>query len=394
MKIGVMTYWTSSNNYGQMLQAWALQKWLKENGHDPYIIRYDPTRNERALKKAIYRRRILNIIRIYPIVIKLFNYKKEKHRKELYHKSSSKDYLRSFKEFKENHLVFSEECYYSLKELRDNPPIADMYIAGSDQVWHGLLNDDENKSMFLDFGRPDIKRISYAASFGRIKYPKKLNLKLRKNLERFNAISVRERAGVDICRNIGLDAIHVCDPTLLMSKSGYSELLETTQTPIGSDYVFIYSLNIKDAKEYRWGELKRFLRKSNLKVKVTNANGYLLGAELFGNEVEYDYATIPQWLKNIEKASFVVTSSFHGIVFSIILHTPFVYVPLKGILARSNSRITDLLDKLQLNNRILSDTTTYEWVTSNDIEWDKVDKLLEKFCKSSITYLKMYCGEN
>ena len=124
------------------------------------------------------------------------------------------------------------------------------------------------------------------------------------------------------------------------------------------------------------------------KVVVTPAAGYNESAELFGSEVEYLYATPAQWIAQIASASLVVTTSFHGIAFSILMHTPFVYVPLKGEFQGANNRILDLLRDLRLEERILSERTTYGSIIARPIDWASVDTLLARMRQDSLEFLK------
>ena len=136
MKIGIMTYWTSEENYGQILQGYALQQVLRNMGHEPFLIRYD------------YR---------YEPGQMPFN------RPEHFH-------TRHFEDFRQKYMVVSDKEYMSYHELVSAPPKADSYIVGSDQVWYLGLNP-ENKlnrlhAYFLDFGGEDIQRYAVAASWG------------------------------------------------------------------------------------------------------------------------------------------------------------------------------------------------------------------------------------
>mgnify|MGYP003365597488 CR=1 FL=1 len=380
MKIGIITFWNSNDNYGQLLQAWALQKWLKRNGHNPFIIKYTlQTPNTPLIKKiAIY---FFKTILIYPIFVKLFNIIKQKKRLQINH-----DNLRQFNRFRNDELIFSKNEYNCLIDLQKFPPEADCYITGSDQVWAQLLSFEENQAYFLNFGNEKIKRIAYAPSFSMLNYPPKLINKLQQQLKKFNAISVREKTGLNICNKAGFKAETVCDPTLLLNANDYADIIEKQNNT--SNYIYIYSLNISSKKDIYWDELYSFASNHNLKIRVTTASGYIPAKEIFNKKhVEYDYATISKWLFNIQNAQLVVTSSFHGIVFSIIMHTPFIYIPLKGKFSKGNNRITDLLDYLELNHRILKTNTTFTDIYNSKIHWNKVFNLLNTYQEKSKLFL-------
>ena len=265
--------------------------------------------------------------------------------------------------------------YRSLSELQKNPPEADAYIAGSDQVWGKLLSRPESLVYYLQFGRKETKRIAYAASFGRSSYPEELRPRLRNCLRVFDALSCREYDGVKICQQEGFEAIKALDPTLLLPKPVYESLISNAPTA-PFKYVFIYSINIDSAEDIRWEQLKAYCEANSLEVVVTHASGYREGVELYAGAY-YVYPTIEHWLSLIAHAQMVVTTSFHGVALSIALGRPFVFVPLKGEHSNSNNRVVDLLADLSLTDRILSKHSTYSSLFSKPIDYMKVHELLQ-----------------
>ena len=376
-KTGVLTFWYGDSNYGQILQCYALQRVLEQLGCEPYVVRFVGY-GESRLRKLV--KQLLPFLRRKP---------------------SPTDRLRGFEAFRKRHFRMSP-LYTSIAQIRSCPPRYDAYIAGSDQIWKQSLRNPQQPAYFLDFGRPEVRRIAYAASFGMEHYPDGDKAQLKGLLQRFDAISCREYSGVEICRDLGLAATKVLDPTLLLTRENYEALQSTPpkgQSPVGSRAIgerkrrrarrrggfFIYSLNISSASEIRWSELREAVEG---KVVVTPAAGYNESAELFGSEVEYLYATPAQWIAQIASASLVVTTSFHGIAFSILMHTPFVYVPLKGEFQGANNRILDLLRDLRLEERILSERTTYGSIIARPIDWASVDTLLARMRQDSLEFLK------
>ena len=372
-KTGVLTFWYGDSNYGQILQCYALQRVLEQLGREPYVIRFVGY-GESRLRKLVKQ--------LLPFLCR---------------KPSPTDRLRGFEAFRREHFRMSP-LYTSIAQIRSCPPRYDAYIAGSDQIWKQSLRNPQQPAYFLDFGRPEVRRIAYAASFGMETYPDGDKAQLKGLLQRFDAISCREYSGVEICRDLGLDAAKVLDPTLLLTKEEYlneneNENEKAAKANEGKNSslftlhssLFIYSLNISSASEIRWSELREAVEG---KVVVTPAAGYNESAELFGSEVEYLYATPAQWIAQIASASLVVTTSFHGIAFSILMHTPFVYVPLKGEFQGANNRILDLLRDLRLEERILSERATYGSIIARPIDWASVDTLLERMRQDSLEFLK------
>lgn len=384
MRIGIITFWRSEDNYGQQLQCWALQQVLVEMGHTPFLIRYvEKCCSEK--RKMLFFLRLLKYFLIYPVVQYVIWKKKDSKRKRLVWVNKGKNIKRCFEEFRESHLYYSDKIYYGLNDLQNAPPIADVYICGSDQVWGNILqfNNDEYTSYFLNFGSSSIKRIAYAASYGMISYPKDKKNLLREQLSRFDTISCREKAGVSICNSVGIKASHVLDPTLLLSSFQYETKLKICNSNY-NNYIYVYSLNICQPSDMNWNDLRSFALRNNKEVIVTPSTGYYVAEEIFDN-VNYLYATIPEWVSLIKYCSLFVASSFHGIVFSILFHRPFVYVPVRGKYSIGNNRVLELLDELHLNSCILNANFSYQWV---NIDWDEVDAILEKRKILSLSFLK------
>lgn len=380
MKIGVMTFWSGDGNYGQILQCWALQQYLRIKGHSPYVIRYIPTKYNSRVRRILKKILPVPFLRnVSTIIFRHSDYIANRRQQK-------KAKLRHFEGFRKDYLTFSDRVYTSIAQLRLNPPVADCYIVGSDQVWAQLLSNQNNQAFFLNFGFDKTKRIAYAPSFAMEDYPIELQSELHRMLEKFDALSVREYAGQEICSKIGFDEVEkVLDPTLLLSAVDYEGIMPKTIMP--KPYVFIYSLNIDSSEEIRWNELRNAIDSSECEVKVTPASGYFDGKELFGNAVSYIYATPTEWLALIRDAQMVVTTSFHGVVFSIIFKTPFVYVPLEGKYAKGNSRILDLLHDLGLEKRILTSDVRYESIGIEPIDWNNVELKMSSLRKQSENYL-------
>ena len=321
MKIAVLTFWTSNSNYGQILQCWALQEILKSFGHEPFVIRYShhSYTNVWGIPRRYLPMELISDLRLLLKSPKQF-VKRQKIKRL--------DRKRDFDLFRRK-IAFSNEVYFSLEELQKYPPQADCYIVGSDQVWAQLLSSNECRAYYLDFGHKSIKRIAYAPSFSLEKYPDNLVAELSINLSRFNALSVREDVGKTICQQAGFCAEKVLDPTLLLDRQKYIESVGNIVEK-KENQLLIYSINILNSEDIRWRELKEVSNEMNLLTKIIPSSGYIEGDELFGRDAIYEYPTVEKFLDEILQSKLFVTTSFHGIVFSILMHTPFVYVPLKG----------------------------------------------------------------
>jgi hypothetical protein len=382
MKVGVITFWQSNDNYGQQLQCWALQQALIRLGHDPFLIRYDA--DYASTRRKTTKEKIGMVITVKP----LFKYlcSKWSHRKAYKFNEDKKETSinRNFKSFREEKLNVSPTIYKGINELRSHPPVADVYITGSDQVWAKLLDNPENEAFFLNFGDNRVRRIAYAPSFSMPEYPKNLRNRLRKQLSHFNAISVREETGKRICENVGVHVITVLDPTLLLSQDVYNGLIGFTFTEL---YLYIYHLNVMEAEELAWSQIKSYSERNGLKVKATTSSGYIPGREMLDG-ANYEYSTIPQWLNNIKCAQCVITPSFHGVVFSLIFHTRVIFMPLEGPRGRGNNRVIDLFKKLGLDFFIYDRNVPIEEYFVHPIDWIKVDNQLDDLRTMSLNFLQ------
>ena len=292
---------------------------------------------------------------------------------------------RHFNKFRNKHIKQSLLCYNNLCELRAHYPKADCYIAGSDQIWAQLLSFEDNKSFYLDFGPKDMKRISYAPSFAMNQYPKNLEEILKKELSLFDVISVREQSGVEICKQIGFNAKLVLDPTMLLSITDYEKIIQhpTTTGP----YCFIYAVNVSDPELFDWNNFRDHNTNHNIDSIAVWAN------RMDGQMMEtlqgahYVYPRIEEWLGYIKDAEYCLTSSFHGVVFSIIFHTPFIVVLRPDSQFAGNDRIMTLLSNLGIENRILVAGGNNTNILNEKIIWEDIDKKLDKLRRESISFL-------
>ena len=259
------------------------------------------------------------------------------------------------------------------KELFDSIH-PDAFVVGSDQVWAPASNVpiDYLGNMFLDFA-PDFKgkRVAYAASFGggEWTYTPEWTEMCRKLAKKFDAISVREESGVKLCKeHLGVEAKHVLDPTLLLTAEEYATLLPKPQKK--TDYLFAYILDISAEKRTF---LKKVADRFGLRLVIKGANDDLKWED-----------SIEGWLSDIRNATFVVTDSFHGSVFSILFHRPFLSII---NIKRGADRFTSLLSKLGLLDRLIDETVKTEDI-SKEINWDAVDCKLSVEREFSVNFLK------
>ena len=333
MKIGIMTFWWSEDNYGQLLQCYALQKYLRDKGHDAYLIRYDP-RNDYG-KTKLY---IKLLKALSPIRLSKYIRNKIRHHKSI---TEQKQNPRNFDSFRNTYIKQSEKLYTSYNQLKEDPPDADVYIVGSDQVWN-FYNQPVHKcknlihAYFLDFGNKEAKRVSYAASWSINNLNKDISEEIRPLLHEFDYVSVREKSGINLCRKCGFDTAEFrCDPTLLLTADNYRSLYKENDDTFKrkNPYLFLYMLN--NTCDFDIQKVYEFAERKNLEIVYVTGNGKI-------DRYEKTFATIPQWLSLIDNAEYVVTNSFHCCVFSLLFEKKFGVVPLTKTLAGMNSRIETL----------------------------------------------------
>lgn len=381
MRIGIVTYWSSSDNYGQQLQCFALQKYLIGLGHDAYLIKYMPTSHIPLW------RRIARSIK-YRLLVSFQQKEKDKRLKLICERNKLLNCRRGFKEFRDKYIKSTEIVYRNIKELRNNPPAADIYICGSDQVWNNSLSDPDTAGWFLDFGKPTVKRVSYAASIGRDIDSCEIN-RFTKYLKNFNAISVREQKAYALCHQLGFDkSIIAIDPTLLLNSSDYDLIeIDSNGTNVaGKPYVFIYTLNIRTAEEIYWDDFHKIIAKDGLLIRSVSSSGYLPAQDLLPG-VQNEQASIPEWLSLIKHSEYVITTSFHGVVFCLLYHKPFYAVLLQNEYSKGNDRITSLLESLHLANLIVSNSESLKQINFENIDWIDVDAMIALLRQKSTHFI-------
>jgi hypothetical protein len=366
MKIGILTL-PLIDNYGGILQAMALYRFLHLEGHEVVLI-------QKHTHIALWKKITIGILKKIPF----HNFKGIKTTKnEQVLKERKK--LHTF--FMDKEIFSKSKDLYTDKDLEDfaKKEKFDAVIVGSDQVWRkAYINDKYYKSYFLDFiDNKKTKKIAYAASFGKDYWEGKSDIEeISSLLKEFYAISTRESSGVEICRNtFGFnDAKHVLDPTLLMNKEFYmNEIISKYDvSSITKGGLTTYVLD----EAYEKAEVIGYA-KSALDIKEVN---HLKGFKHSGSTY-----TIPQWLASFAYADFVVTDSFHGMLFSILFEKNFLVIGNEG---RGMERFTSLLSLLGLKDKLVLAHQDLKNINLDNINYDVVNKILDEQRKKSVDFLK------
>ena len=332
MKIGILTL-PLHTNYGGILQAYALQTVLERMGHEVSLISIKAKRKSGMI--GILRYWILSPIKQF--FIRNFVPAQYSGNRGYYTSKFIKKWIH--RDFFTSYYNISQEKY-------------DAIVVGSDQIWRKQYVCESNKlpieSSFLDFAMHwDIKRISYAASFGteEWEYNDEQTKHCRELIKLFDYVSVREKSGVALCKDyLQHNAKVVLDPTFLLKKNDYLKLLNKNIN-IKGRYLMTYIL---DENEINSKIINIIVEKLCLNIYQANVPGIDSKDDVKKRTVQ---PPLENWLAGFANSEFVVTDSFHACVFSIIFNKPFVVIP---NIARGSSRFDTLLETFNQKFRLIN----------------------------------------
>jgi polysaccharide pyruvyl transferase WcaK-like protein len=259
----------------------------------------------------------------------------------------------------------------------------DAYVVGSDQVWRPKFSANIDR-YFLSFLAEDSKalRFAYAASFGvdKWEYDDMTGQLCRDLAKKFDYISVREDSGVRLCKeHLGVDAIHNIDPTMLLHKEDYLELIPLSNKRVGNFFAYILDSNTQT------DGIVDFVISNMNNVRLNRINECKLDGVRKHNRDSCSKPAIEEWLMAFRDAEFVVADSFHGCVFSIIFNKPFIAI---GNETRGMARFESLLRMFGLENRLIYNCDEIsQALVVEPINWFKVNYILEYERKNAMEYL-------
>ena len=204
-------------------------------------------------------------------------------------------------------------------------------------------------------------------------------------LKNIDYISVREKVGIDYCKTFGRnDAVYVCDPSLLLEKRDYEKFINNKKN-IRKPYIFSYWVNpIQSLEHISWTKITNYANKTKLDIVITA----IQGAEFSFNKEKIISPNPLEWLQLIHDAQYVITSSFHGVAFSIVMKVPFLVIPQKGNSSAENLRFYDLLDNLGLTERIYDHSKPIDLQLEKSINWNEVESKINVLKEVSFNFLK------
>ncbi len=313
-------------NYGARLQTYALAHYLQQQGHKVEVIDYRPNYMRGDIQLMFWPG--LSVKQWGKLLIQ-FPARLRAKRRQPY-----------FDNFSDEYIPLTKRIYWTIDELRAEAPNADVYIAGSDQIWNTEFRNGTDPGYYLDFGDKHVRRISYAASFATEDIQPSAREFVKANIERFDGISVREHSALNILDALGYKGVEVLDPVFLISKDEWNNLADNTGH--GEKYVLVYDFMNSPLVHQ---EAERIAKGKGLKI-------YSIGDKrLHYCNKNFIYATPQTFLGLIKNATHVVSNSFHGTAFAMLFGIPYSVVNREDGL---NVRMRDLaqLDITHLDEKI------------------------------------------
>lgn len=349
-------------NSGASLQAYALMKYLQNNGHEVEIIDYKPDylcNNYKlsAVNNPKYEKNL--ILKYIYLALKL-------PERILALRIKSK-----YDKFKNKYLNITERRYQSNEELKSNPPEADIYICGSDQIWNSKFKNGKDPAFYLDFVPKGKVRASYAASFATEAIDNELKEITKERIEKLDFVGVREVSALNILKDLEIEkGVQVMDPVFLLDEYEWSDM--TYEINNNEKYIFVYDFDGNDLIKEIALEIAK---ERNLKIYTVFKCDY-------SDKVIERMGPI-DFISYIKNSEFVISNSFHGTAFSIIFKKEFVVINRKEAI---NTRMRDLLSILNIENRLISENYDFNNIIKQ-VDYREINEYLEEKIKLSKQYL-------
>ena len=347
-KVGITT-WFHSDNYGSQLQAYALTKVIKRLGYDAFMTSMS---HHPVIKQIIYNT-------LYHSIFRFFTFTLLKDKKDLFVK----------KHLKEMFLAVNSPSFAGINNM----------ICGSDQIWAPI---QFNPFYMLSFVPDDVNKISYAASIGLEDIPDNLVNDYKKYIERINHVSVREDKGKELLeKKAGIKATVVLDPTLLVDKTEWNTIKR--EPHIKRDYIFCYFLK----KHHQYSSLvKDFAKQKGFSIIGVSDN---TDDSSWMQLLSHQQVGPCEFLGLIEGARAVVTDSYHGTIFSMLYHKPFVLFERfnKEDEICQNSRIEQLKKYFGIDNKVVNPNLINQ-LDLTPIDYVRFESSLSDLREKSLFFLK------
>ncbi len=352
-------------NHGATLQAYALLKYLQNHGHEVEIIDYKPDYLSRYNLWLIGNKWKRKNILVRAIYLSL------KFPKRLVARRARTP----FELFKKRYMCITKQCYKSCDELKKDPPYADAYIVGSDQVWNTLYKNGRDPAFYLDFAPQGSRRIAYAASFSLPEVLPEYKEFVRSMIQKLDFISVREASGIGILKSLGVDrGTHVLDPVFLLDRQEWENI---ALGHFKEKYILVYTVGPSPVMERiamkirEERHLKIYAVQNYAKTPYADTDHYPCGPNTF--------------VSLIKGAEVVLSNSFHATAFSVIYGRPFYVFP--RIDEDVNSRMFELLAMCGLGERIVRTEEDYRRIKPG-WEYEDVNGEIARYVITSKQYIE------
>jgi hypothetical protein len=369
LKVSVITLHTVSN-YGSCLQSYATQRTIEGLGYECELVDYC-RRNNTFEAQANYSLENGKLSRLAPLwCVHTFRSLVERKLVERVARFS-----RPFVDFRADKLHLTRR-YLSEEELEADPPRADVYLTGSDQVWNSVWNEGFEEPYFLAWAPEGAHRVAWSASIGRESLDEWEIALMREALARYDAISLREASGVELVRRLGFpDARLVLDPTLMLTRDDWAEIA-TKPVEADGQYILVYQLNEGDA-------FSSYARAASDYCSLPIVKLSYRPKDAMKDAVNVVAPAVTDFLGLFLNASYVMTDSFHATAFSLNLGIPFVAIAPP----RFPTRIESVLALTGTERRLLSDFGDLG-LLDEPIDFDDVSQRLVQARGESLGFLK------
>lgn len=360
MKVGTLTF-HNANNYGAVLQAYALTEWLKQNNVEAEVVNYQSRiyKKYKTFRKHLYKRAP------YLFAVDLIKYKNKNKRNK------------NFDAFRERYLPVSSDEYFGEKDFKDITTKYDFFICGSDQIWNPEITKGFDPIYFLDFVKDPKKKIAYAPSVALKSLTEFQIADVSKYLSTYKSLSIREQEAIDMLQPYCSKNISkVCDPVFLLDRNCYDKI--TSSKYEGEKFAFLYIVGKASKFKNVIANAEKIAKQKGIKlyylVDGDKTFCRIKGTNVFG-------CNPSDFLSLIKNAEFVISNSFHATAFSIIFSTQFTTFLKDG----TGSRMENLLKSFGLEKRILK---KYQKEMQEEIiDYNNLKQSIQNYRESSVDYL-------
>jgi polysaccharide pyruvyl transferase WcaK-like protein len=364
MKIGILTQ-PLGHNYGGLLQNYALQVVLKRMGHEPVTIS--------PVKAPLHRRAVGISKNLFFRCILRTKRRKQSIRRQK--RNAGVTVTKNMRDFIAENIAMTDPALTAWNISKVKSLGFDAYVVGSDQIWRPRYSP-YLPVFFLNFVSKNhqVRKVAYAASFGVDDWELTASqTRMAKALApQFDRISVREDSAVTFCKDyLDTIAVHVLDPTMLLSQVDYETLIDTHPTTPSEGDLFAYVLD-------------RNTENQAIINKVSTELGLKPFELMPGDSTNSTYPSVYQWLRSFRDAKFVITDSFHGTVFSILFNKPFISIANE---TRGKARFSSILNAFKLNQRLIHNVKEINSDIYEQPDPARTADILNQWQKKSLDFL-------